>query len=253
MAKLKSPDQSVVLLIHSDTGSGLPVHRIADFLNTLEEAYNAPSPARSSRARQAILTGPFGAELGAEDFVEEGVPVLQIGNVQAGYVDQSNLLFVSEQKAAGLSRYRVHAGDLLFARQGATTGRNSLASSREDGFLINYHIIRVAIDPGKCSSTFLYAAFNSEKVQSQVEKEKGKGTREGVNTATLMAFVLPIPPLAEQMRLSDVIDAHRQQTENVVSQCNKLRALKTALMHALRILGLRRYRAGLALAERCSY
>jgi len=41
MAKLKSPDRSVLLLIHSDTGAGLPVHRIADFLNTLEEAYNA--------------------------------------------------------------------------------------------------------------------------------------------------------------------------------------------------------------------
>lgn len=41
MAKLKSPDQSVVLLFHSETGSGLPVHRIADFLNALEEAYNA--------------------------------------------------------------------------------------------------------------------------------------------------------------------------------------------------------------------
>jgi type I restriction enzyme S subunit len=187
----------------------------------------------SSRARQAILTGPFGAQLGSGDFVEEGVPVLRIGNVQAGYVDQSSLLFVSEQKAAGLSRYRIEAGDLLFARQGATTGRNSLASSQEDGFLINYHIIRVAIDQTKCSPTFLYAAFNSEKVQGQVEQEKGKGTREGVNTATLMAFVLPIPPMKEQLRLSDVIDAHRRQTDAVVFQSNKLRALRTALMQVL--------------------
>lgn len=187
----------------------------------------------ASRSRQAILTGPFGAQLGSKDFVEEGVPVLRIGNVQSGYIDQSDLLFVSEQKATRLSRYRVQAGDLLFARQGATTGRNALAGPHEEGFLINYHIIRVAIDQTKCSPTFLYAAFNSEMVQSQVEKEKAKGTREGVNTATLMAFVLPIPSMDEQIRLSNVIIAHSKQMEDVIAQLVKLRSLKTALMQDL--------------------
>jgi len=187
----------------------------------------------ASRTRQPILTGPFGAQLGTKDFVEEGVSLLRIGNVQAGYIDQSDLLFVTEQKAADLSRYRVQAGDLLFARQGATTGRNSLAGASEDGYLINYHIIRVAVDHTKCSPVFLYAAFNSEMVQSQVEREKGKGTREGVNTATLTAFVLPIPCINEQERIAEVISRHSQQVEKVTELVIKLRRLKAGLMHDL--------------------
>jgi type I restriction enzyme S subunit len=196
----------------------------------------------ASRTRQPILTGPFGAQLGTKDFVEEGVPVLRIGNVQAGYVDQSDLLFVSQKKAEALSRYRVQEGDLLFARQGATTGRNSLASSKEDGFLINYHIIRVAVDHTKCSPTFLYAAFNSEMVQHQVDKEKGKGTREGVNTATLQAFVLPVPPMDEQIRISAVLDGLGRHLDNTVSERNKLLSLKAALMQDL-LTGKRRVTA----------
>src|SRR5690606_31046221 len=111
-----------------------------------------------------ILTGPFGAQLGAGDFVDSGVPVLRIGNVQWGYLDLENLLHVTSTKADSLARFRIHVGDLLFARQGATTGRNALADERADGFLINYHIIRVALDHEKCHPVFLYSVFNSPVV-----------------------------------------------------------------------------------------
>jgi hypothetical protein len=39
MARLTHPP--AILVIHSNSGSGLRVHRVADFLNALEEAYNA--------------------------------------------------------------------------------------------------------------------------------------------------------------------------------------------------------------------
>ena len=48
----------------------------------------------ADQSRQPILTGPFGADLGNDDFVEEGVPVLRIGNVQAGYLDLSDLVLI---------------------------------------------------------------------------------------------------------------------------------------------------------------
>ncbi|WP_198390920.1 restriction endonuclease subunit S, partial [Burkholderia ubonensis] len=92
--------------------------------------------------RQCILTGPFGADLGQADFKPDGVPVLRIGNVQAGFIDWTDTQFVTAEKANSLRKYRVLEGDLLFARQGATTGRNALADAMAGGALINYHIIR---------------------------------------------------------------------------------------------------------------
>ncbi|MBN8476717.1 restriction endonuclease subunit S [Sulfuritalea sp.] len=184
-------------------------------------------------ARQPILTGPFGADLGNNDFVDEGVPVLRIGNVQQGHLDLTDLLFVSERKAQSLTRYKVKAGDLLFARQGATTGRNALASDEADGCLINYHIIRVALDDERCSPLFIEAAFSSEIVKRQVERDKGRGTREGINTAQLTGLAFPLAPIDEQRRIAKILEAHGREQRTAQLELQKLHRQKLGLMQDL--------------------
>jgi type I restriction enzyme, S subunit len=183
--------------------------------------------------RQCILTGPFGAQLKPSDFKTAGVPVLKIGNVQWGHLDVSELDFVGEDKAEELERYRVRAGDLLFARQGATTGRNALATAACDGWLINYHIIRVAVDHSRCLPEYLNYSFNSRVVQQQVDRAKGRGTREGVNTATLRDLKFPLGPINEQQeivrRIASVDDVLRENSEAV----DTLMATKQGLVQDL--------------------
>lgn len=186
-----------------------------------------------SNTRQKILTGPFGADLGTTDFVEDGVPLLRIGNVQARRLDLSDLLFVSENKAAELSKYRVEAGDLLFARQGATTGRNCLADQSVQGALINYHIIRVALDHSKCSPACIEALFNSHVVGRQVDQSKGRGTREGINTQQIISLLLPLISKPEQDMLGDIITSAQRKFLQLREETAKLSRLKSALMQDL--------------------
>lgn len=183
--------------------------------------------------RQPILTGPFGADLGNADFVAEGIPVLRIGNVQQGVLDLSDLLYVTPRKAALLSRYRIKSGDLLFARQGATTGRNALATKLVDGFLINYHIIRVALDHERCAPLFVEAAFANEVVKRQIERDKGRGTREGINTAQITSLAFPIAPLNEQRQIAQILKKINLQIEATQAELNSYRMRKCGLMHDL--------------------
>jgi type I restriction enzyme S subunit len=179
--------------------------------------------------RQPILTGPFGAQLGARDFRPRGVPVLRIGNVQWGYVDHNELQFVSEAKALSLSRFRVRAGDLLFARQGATTGRNALADEECEGCLINYHIIRVAVDHERCRPVFLHAFINSASVSAQVERDKGRGTREGVNSRDIASLCIALPPVTEQDRIVSAIEAFEERLNLERTVAGKLAILRKGL------------------------
>lgn len=179
--------------------------------------------------RQPILTGPFGTQLGQYDFVTNGVPVLRIGNVQAGYLDWTDVQFVSEAKANELKRYKVRAGDLLFARQGATTGRNALADDRADGALINYHIIRVAVDQDKFEPVFLHAIFNSEQAMGQINRDKGRGTREGINTEQISSLRFALPGITEQRRAVDVLNKHDADEGVEVATQLKLSKIKSGL------------------------
>jgi type I restriction enzyme S subunit len=183
--------------------------------------------------RQPILTGPFGADLGSGDFLEEGVPVLRIGNVQAGHLALDDLLFVSHRKAQTLNRYRVKEGDLLFARQGATTGRNALADAQVEGNLINYHIIRVALGHDRCAPLFVEAAFASEVVKRQIERDKGRGTREGINTAQITSLAFPIAEVEEQRRIASILSSQNERINADQDVLRSLRMRKQGLMQDL--------------------
>lgn len=186
-----------------------------------------------STERQPILTGPFGAQLSAADFTKDGIPVLRIGNVQWGSLDLDDLIYVRTRKANELARFLIQEGDLLFARQGATTGRNALADRRVNGALINYHIIRVAPDLARCHPTFLYSVFNSHLIQSQVDREKGRSTREGVSAGTLSSLQFPLPSIDEQHRFAELVEAVDDQLALEDSRLAKVRLLKQALMDDL--------------------
>jgi type I restriction enzyme, S subunit len=183
--------------------------------------------------RQCILTGPFGAQLGQADFVAEGVPVLRIGNVQAGFIDWSDVQFVSRAKAGRLERFSVEPGDLLFARQGATTGRNALADQRAAGALINYHIIRVAVDRERCEPVYLHALFNSDQSKGQVDQEKGRGTREGINSKQIAALRFAMPHIEEQQALVARMNALGDAMARELNVVAKLRLAKFGLMDDL--------------------
>jgi type I restriction enzyme S subunit len=116
-----------------------------------------------------IQTGPFGAQLHSSEFTEAGVPVLNVGNVTAQGLDKSQLDFVTKEKAARLTRYRLQVDDLLFARTGATLGKVCLVPLNCDGWLMTGHLFRVRFDQTTCNPKFAFAVLRgAAEVREQV-------------------------------------------------------------------------------------
>ena len=99
--------------------------------------------------------------------------------------------------------------------------------------VINYHIIRVALDHAKCSPSFIEAAFNQEIIKRQIEREKGRGTREGINTAQLKALKVPLAPLAEQRAIAEVLSGQNEVIQSLSEELSTLKNLRVGLMHDL--------------------
>ena len=94
---------------------------------------------------QPVLTGPFGSNLGREDFVPAGIPLLTIGCLTEAGITLNKAFYISTEKAAELDRYRVRTGDLLFSRS-ASVGRAGIVSAAFDGSIINYHLMRLRLE-----------------------------------------------------------------------------------------------------------
>jgi type I restriction enzyme, S subunit len=163
------------------------------------------------QGRDSVQTGPFGAQLKSSEFTNEGVPVIAIGNVQWGYLDPDHLKFVSPEKARNLERYLVHTGDILFTRMG-TVGRSCVVPPEAQGWLISYHIIRIAVQQCICLPQYLvYCIRGARVIHEQIERHSRGATRAGVNTTILKNLVFPLAPYDEQRRIVALLDDVQQE------------------------------------------
>jgi type I restriction enzyme S subunit len=180
---------------------------------------------------QTVLTGPFGTSLGREDFIATGVPVLTIGCMTDTGITLDKACFVSERKAASLSRYRLQPGDLLFSRM-ASVGRAGVVKDVLAGALINYHIMRLRLASNVLLPGFFLAYVRgSDQAEKYIKEVNHGATRDGINTEQLLAMPIVLPPLSEQHRI----------VAEVETQFTRLDAAVTALRRVQ--ANLKRYRA----------
>ncbi len=177
-----------------------------------------------------VQTGPFGAQLHSSEFVPTGVPVIAVGNLTGTGFTTDGLYFVTKAKAAQLARYDVQAGDLLFARSGATLGKVCVAPEYVNDWRMTGHILRVRLDPrvldAQLAGLWLWAAG---AVKEQVLGTIRGGTRPGYNTALLENIVLPVPPRQEQQAILDRIGA-------IMKLCDELNSVLRRSEHQASML-----------------
>jgi type I restriction enzyme S subunit len=172
-----------------------------------------------------VQTGPFGALLHTEEFTPHGVPVVAVGNLTGMGFTSDGIYFVSEEKAKQLSRFDVQAGDVLFARSGATLGKVCVAPSHANDWRMTGHILRARLNqkfllPDLC----VYALRADPFVTKQVFGSVIGSTRPGYNTSLLESIALPVPPLAEQAEIVRRVEALLAMADRIEARLSAARA-----------------------------
>lgn len=182
-----------------------------------------------------VQTGPFGAQLHNTDFRASGVPVVAVGNLTGTGLRRDNLYFVDAAKATQLSRYDVWAGDLLFARSGATLGKVCVAPADVSDWRMTGHILRARLNTDFIlPDVAAYALAAMPAVRKQVFGNVRGVTRPGFNTALLESIWLPVPPLDEQHRIVAEVDRRlsiiRGVEAEVDANLKRAQALRQAVL-----------------------
>jgi type I restriction enzyme S subunit len=154
--------------------------------------------------RNGIQTGPFGAQLHARDYVEEGIPLILIRNIVDGKIIEKDIPKITIQKANELKRYRIKKDDIIFSRVG-DVGRVSIAEEKHNGWLISGQMLRARLENPNIDIRFLKYLIQTFEFKQRLKKEILGTTRESINTKILEELLISIPKKDEQKEISDTL------------------------------------------------
>ncbi len=182
-----------------------------------------------------IQTGPFGSQLHAEEYVEDGIPVINPANIQSGKLKPDNSCTIDEPTFARLQRHALEFGDIVFGRRGEM-GRCALVTEREAGWLCGTGCLNVRIDRGAVDPYFISIVLGTPRVKEWLKLQSVGSTMENLNTSILARIDVPVPPIAEQVAITAYIDSEAAKIEMLINKAHLaidlLREHRTALISA---------------------
>lgn len=181
-----------------------------------------------SRTKSRVQIGPFGSLLHKDDYVVDGVPLVNPMHIVAGEIQIGNEQTVSEEKAATLSNYRLQTGDVVMGRRGEM-GRCAIVSDSEAGMLCGTGSVFFRPHPDELSSLFLARTLSSDSMKRVLERLSQGVTMANLNRTMLKGLKVELPPLELQHRFAALVESVERQKASQRAHLSELDTLFASL------------------------
>lgn len=153
---------------------------------------------------------------GATVYQNKGIMLLRSQNVQNGFLDLEDVVYISEEINQTMKNSNVKTGDLLFNITGASIGRCCIYLLTYEAN-VNQHVCIIRLIPNE-NVHFYMQYILTRQIQNQIPMLQTGGGREGLNFESVKAIKLYRPNFNEQKKLAEflssvdnVIQIHEQE------------------------------------------
>ena len=232
MALLKEKRQAVIS--HAVTRGLNPLAPLKpssiEWLGDVPEHWETRTIAKASTKITNGFVGPT-----RDILVDAGTPYIQATHIKNGRVNFDDGYFVRPDWSAAHSKSILCEGDVLIVQTGAGTGDVGLVSENEVGY--NCHaLIIVAPDKSLLHGTYLSAVLQSTYGQEKLTSIETGAMHPHLNCGEVKFVDLPLPPLAEQLRIVSYINMSADQFDTLTAEAQRaidlLQERRTALISA---------------------
>ena len=129
--------------------------------------------------------------------------------------------------------YELQAGDLLFARSGATVGKTYLYESSDGPCVYAGYLIRFQARLGLAKATYLWWFTQSGYYQAWVASMFRAGAQPNINAQEYASMSVPLPSIGEQEAIVGTLVAVDEAVERARGVRAGLQALKASASDAL--------------------
>ena len=160
-----------------------------------------------------IQTGPFGSQLHARDYVDEGTPVVMPQQLGDNCISVNGIARIKESDRDRLVRHVMHEGDIVFSRRGDVT-RRAYITADEDGWLCGTGCLLLRLNHPDCDNRYLAKFFGLHETRSFLIQHAVGATMPNLNQGILGSVPVRLPPKWQQERVVEVLSAYDDLIEN---------------------------------------
>lgn len=175
----------------------------------------------ATRGGGNVQTGPFGSQLHAANYVEQGIPSVMPQNIGDNTISIEGIARIRLEDAERLSKYRLKTGDIIYSRRGDVEKR-SLVRPENDGWLCGTGCLRIRFGTGHVVPEFAGYYLAHPAAKAWVVQHAVGATMPNLNTKILASLPFVLPPLCEQKtiafvlsNLDDKIELNRRMNETL--------------------------------------
>jgi type I restriction enzyme, S subunit len=186
---------------------------------------------------ESAVDGPFGSNLKTEHYVDgPGVRVIRLQNIGVGVFNDADRAFISQDRAADLYRHDVLPGDLLVASLGDEThpvARSALYPVDGGQAIVKADCFRFRLNTEKADPSFIRSVLNCPSTRTEISGLSQGVTRDRINLTSLKRLRIALPPVGEQRRIAQILDADDEAIRSTERLIAKLEQCKTGLVQDL--------------------
>lgn len=213
--------------------AGLPVNPPLkpsglDWLGNIPEHWDA-------KPLKFIALVKTGFAFSSDDFTDEGVPVLRIGDINRdGQIDFTNAKCLPDDFLRTNRDVIVRSGDIAMAMTGATIGKVGRYRHQMPA-LLNQRVCIFRPMHG-ASIDYLWYLLNTDFYMEHVLLTAFGGAQPNISDTQLLACSVPVPPLTEQAAIAAYLDLETAKLDALVGKVEeaveRLQEYRTALITA---------------------
>ena len=181
----------------------------------------------------SIVGGPFGSNLKASDYTEEGVRIIQLQNIGDGRFLDNYAIYTSEAKADELLSNNIYPGEIILSKMGDPVARACRMPTTARRYLMASDGIRLVVDPRQFDTRFVLEYINSPYFRRRAIESSTGSTRQRISMEDLKRLPFVRPTLTEQTAIAAVLADMDAELVLLEQRLAKTRALKQGMMQEL--------------------
>ena len=153
------------------------------------------------------------------------IRLIQLADIGDGFFIDKSSRFINRETAKKLRCTFLEKNDILIARMPDPLGRACVFPLEENEKYVTAVDVCIIRTNENCNNRYLQYCLNSTDIRNSIERQKTGTTRERITRKKLGELDIPLPPLPQQQKIANILDAAdalRQNDKALIAKYDEL-------------------------------